>query len=267
MAVRLVKHNEKLKPAKPDIAEAYLEREKENLLEAKKELERSQLELEQFVYMASHDLEEPLRMVASYTQLLAKRYRGRLDADADDFISYAMDGANRMQKLINNMLAYSRVKTGEKKFKLIDCEAVLVSAIANLQLLTEDSGSVITYDPMPAVKGDDVQLIRVFQNLIGNAIKFCGNKKPEIHISAELKNGEWIFSVRDNGIGIADCDKDGIFNIFQRADNKEKYSGSGIGLAICKKIVENHGGRIWVDSKPKKGSIFYFTMPVWNRRK
>ncbi len=263
MSNRLLEDTKMMAAITPDFTAAYLNKEKEKFLEAKRDLDRSRQELEMFFYMASHDLQEPLRMVASYTQLLAKRYRGMLDDDADDFISYAVDGATRMQRLINNMLAYSRVdKTEENELIPTDCEYVLRSAMTNLALVIKGSGAVITCDPMPVVMADDVQLVQVFQNLIGNAIKFCADKKPIIHVGSELKEGEWIFSVRDNGIGINDLDKEQIFIMFVRAHDREKYSGTGIGLAICKKIVEHHGGRIWVESEPENGSIFYFSIPV-----
>lgn len=233
----------------PDINKMYSE-----LLETKKELE-------QFVYMASHDLQEPLRMIASYTQLLAKRYKGKLDTDADDFISYAVDGANRMQTMIKSFLKYSRADKSEKELKLTDCEAVLQSAVANLRLVIEESRAIITHDQLPSVMSDGVQLLQVFQNLIENAIKFCSYKRPEIHIGSERRNGEWVFYVRDNGAGIADLHKEQIFNIFQRAHERDTYPGSGIGLAICKKIVERLGGRIMVESELEKGSVFYFSIP------
>lgn len=263
MSNRLLEDTKMMAAITPDFTAAYLNKEKEKFLEAKRDLDRSRQELEMFFYMASHDLQEPLRMVASYTQLLAKRYRGMLDDDADDFMSYAVDGATRMQRLINNMLAYSRVdKTEENELIPTDCEYILRSAMANLALVIKESGAVITCDPMPVIMADDVQLIQVFQNLIGNAIKLCADKKPVIHVGAELKEGEWIFSVRDNGIGINDMDREQIFIMFVRAHDREKYSGTGIGLAICKKIIEHHGGRIWVESEPEKGATFYFSIPV-----
>jgi light-regulated signal transduction histidine kinase (bacteriophytochrome) len=263
MLDRLPGDNKKMAVIAADYTAAYLDKEKRNILEAKRELDRSRRELELVCYMASHDLQEPLRMVASYTQLLAKRYRGMLDDDADDFISCAVDGAARMQRLINNMLAFSRVdKKKGKELIPTDCEYVLRSAVADLELVIKESGAVITCDPMPVVMADDVQLIQVFQNLIGNAVKFHGDGKPEIHVGAERKEYEWIFSVRDNGLGIKDMDREQIFIMFVRAHDREKYSGTGIGLAICKKIVEHHGGRIWVESEPEKGSAFYFSIPV-----
>ena len=254
------------------------------------DLERSNKELEQFASVASHDLQEPLRMVASYTQLLAKRYQDKLDADANEFIGYAVDGANRMQKMINDLLSYSRVGTRGKLFETVDCTAIFNQSLNNLKMAIEETGAVITHDPLPTMMGDESQLVQLFQNLIDNAIKFRGKETPHIHISAthesrktmddgretidqlrtarlsspksqlsELKEG-WVFSVRDNGIGIDPQDKERIFTIFQRLHGRD-YSGTGIGLSICKRIIERHGGKIWVESEPEEGSTFYFTIP------
>jgi PAS domain S-box-containing protein len=224
------------------------------------ELARSNQELEQFAYVASHDLQEPLRMVASFTQLLGKRYRGQLDSDADEFISYAVDGANRMQQLLNDLLAYSRVGTRGKPLVPVDSNSILNKAMANLAYLIEDSGAVITHLPLPRVQGDEVQLIQLFQNLLINAIKFRGRELPMIQISAERKGSDWKFSVQDNGIGIASEHQERIFIIFQRLHQRADYPGTGIGLALCKKIVQRHGGRIWVKSALEQGATFCFTL-------
>jgi PAS domain S-box-containing protein len=237
----------------------------EELKQAIAALERSNRELEQFAYVASHDLQEPLRMVSSFTQLLAKRYQGKLDKDADEFIAYAVAGAERMQRLINDLLTYSRVDTRGKSFEPIDSEAVFNQAVANLRVAIKEGEAVITHDPLPPLIADDLQIVQLFQNLLGNAIKFHGKEPPRIHVSAKQEGNEWVFSFRDNGIGIAPEYFDRIFVIFQRLHGREEYPGTGTGLTICKKIVECHGGRIWVESEPSKGSTFYFTIPTIRR--
>jgi light-regulated signal transduction histidine kinase (bacteriophytochrome) len=224
------------------------------------DLARSNAELEQFAYVASHDLQEPLRMVSSFTQLLAKRYQDKLDQDAQEFINFAVDGATRMQNLINDLLAYSRVGTRGKPFRPTDGEAVFKMAVDNLARSITKNDAVITHDPLPTVSGDEVQLTQLFQNLIGNAVKFHGREKPRVHVSARQQDGEWVFAVRDNGIGMAPDQQERIFSIFQRLHHRSEYPGTGVGLAICKKIVERHGGRIWVESEVGRGSTFYFTV-------
>jgi signal transduction histidine kinase len=233
---------------------------RQDLEHSVKELARSNAELQQFAYVASHDLQEPLRMVSSYTQLLAKRYRGRLDADADDFIGFAVDGAARMQKLIQDLLAYSRVGTRDLERQSVSMDSVLEYATDMLQLVIKDTDAVVTNDSLPSIKVDERQMTQLFQNLISNAIKFRGQKPPRIHVSARRLDGEWLFSVHDNGIGIDPQYADRIFVIFQRLHNRDEYPGTGIGLAICKKIVERHGGRIWMESELGKGSTFFFTV-------
>jgi light-regulated signal transduction histidine kinase (bacteriophytochrome) len=239
----------------------------EKLSQIMAELARSNTELERFAYVASHDLQEPLRMVASYTQLLARRYKGKLDADADEFIGYAVDGATRMQQLINGLLDYSRVGTRGKLFEPTDCEAVFSYAVANLKAAIKETDAVVEHAPLPTVVADATQMVQLFQNLIGNAIKFHSEKKPEVHVGAERDGTEWIFSVRDNGIGIDPQYFDRIFAIFQRLHGRGEYPGTGIGLAICKKIIERHKGRIWVESQPEKGATFYFTLPIIREEK
>jgi light-regulated signal transduction histidine kinase (bacteriophytochrome) len=245
-----------------ELAEKMLEERTKELAERVEELARSNAELERFAYVASHDLKEPLRMVTSYTRLLARRYKGKLDADAEDFINFAIDGASRMEQLIQDLLVYSRVGIRDLFFKPTDCEVVLKQAMANLQAAIQESGAVLTHDSLPTVTGDATQLVQIFQNLIGNSIKFRGDRAPCIHIAAKDKGDEWVFSVQDNGIGIDPQYSDRIFVVFQRLHNREEYPGNGIGLAICKKILENHAGRIWLSSQPGKGSTFYFALPA-----
>jgi light-regulated signal transduction histidine kinase (bacteriophytochrome) len=234
----------------------------EALQRTMQDLKRSNAELEQFAYVASHDLQEPLRMVASFTQLLARRYQGRLDADADEFIGYAVDGANRMQRLISDLLAYSRVGTRGQPFEPVDGEAVFDQVMAGLQLAIEEQGASVTHDPLPTVVADGSQLAQLIHNLVSNAIKCHGEEPPRVHVSAALEGKEWVFSVRDNGIGIDPHYFDRIFVIFQRLHGRQEYPGTGMGLAICKRIAQRHGGRIWVESQPGQGSTFYFTIPM-----
>jgi light-regulated signal transduction histidine kinase (bacteriophytochrome) len=222
--------------------------------------------------VASHDLQEPLRMIASYTQLLERRYHDKLDKDATEFIGYAVEGATRMQVLINDLLSYSRLGTRGKPFSLTDCNEVLSRALENLRIAIEDSRAAITHGPLPSVIADGTQLIQLLQNLLSNAIKFRSSVPPEIHISAQLQAvpnagdeaglapQEWLFAIKDNGIGIEAQYFERIFVIFQRLHTREQYPGTGIGLAICKKIVERHAGRMWVESTPGAGTTFFFTI-------
>ncbi len=233
----------------------------EHLIQNVAELKRSNVELGQFAYIASHDLQEPLRMVASYTQLLSRRYKGRLDADADEFIAFAVDGASRMQRLIQDLLAYSRVGTKGQDLVETSSEEALQQALANLRSAIEEGGAQVTHDPLPPVRADERQLIQLFQNLVGNAIKYQKPGVPKIHISAAMNKGKkWDFSVEDNGLGIDAQYFDKIFGMFQRLHKRDEFAGTGIGLAICKKIVERHGGAISVESEPGHGSTFHFDL-------
>ncbi len=225
------------------------------------ELIRSNRELEQFAYVASHDLQEPLRMVSSYLELLKQRYREHLDQDAQDFIKYAVDGSARMKCLIDDLLMYSRIGTRGKLFEPTDSLKVLEQALANLRIAIEESGAAISWDPLPIVHADDTQLIQLFQNLVGNAIKYRSSDIPTIKITVEQQNHSWLFRLTDNGIGIDPRYAERIFVIFQRLHTRSQYQGTGIGLAICKKIVERHGGRIWLDKSVEKGATFCFTLP------
>lgn len=237
-------------------------RAEESAAKALHDVERSNKELEQFAYVASHDLQEPLRMVASYTQLLARRYGEKLDPDAKQFIAYAVDGANRMQRSIHDLLMYSRLSSRAQPLAPTDAHAALGEALANLSLNIKEAGAIVTNDELPTVKVDHSQLVQVFQNLIGNAVKFHGPEPPRVHVRAERGGGEWTFSVRDNGIGIAPEHFERIFVLFQRLHARADHPGTGIGLAVCRRIVERHGGKIWVESARGKGATFHFTLPA-----
>ncbi len=238
----------------------------EKLLEERNLLARSNAELEQFAYVASHDLQEPLRAVASCVQLLQKRYEGKLDERANEFIAHAVDGTKRMQALIMDLLAYSRVGTRGHAFEAVNLEETLSDALANLTVAISESGAVITRDPLPTLQGDDTQLGQLWQNLIGNAVKFrAEGRAPQIRVTARRNGDEWTFGVADNGIGIEPQYFERVFRVFQRLHTRTRYAGTGIGLAICKKIVERHGGRIWIESQPEEGSTFYFTLPATQR--
>ncbi|MFZ0847168.1 MAG: PAS domain S-box protein [Pseudolabrys sp.] len=232
-----------------------------HLMQKMDELNRSNEELGQFAYIASHDLQEPLRMVASYTQLLARRYKGKLDSDADEFIAFAVDGASRMQRLIQDLLLYSRVQTKGMELRETSSEDAFERALRNLRGSIQESGAVVTHEALPNVQADEMQLAQLFQNLVGNAIKYQGSGIPKIHVSAKMNGGnKWMFSVKDNGIGIDAQYFDKIFGMFQRLHKREEFAGTGIGLAICKKIVERHGGNIAVESQPGHGSTFSFAL-------
>lgn len=232
------------------------EAEREHLLT---ELQRINAEFQQFAYIVSHDLSEPLRMVTNFMSMLAKRYHGTLDADADEYIGFAMDGARRMQQMLTDLLAYTRAgQTPE--FQAVDCETVLERVLDALQLQIAECGATITHDSLPTVPGDATRLGQVFQNLLSNALKFRSATPSRIHVSAHYENQHWQFAVRDNGIGIDPAHTGRLFQVFQRLHTRSEYAGTGIGLAICKRIIEQHGGRIWVESQPREGSIFYFTV-------
>jgi two-component system, chemotaxis family, sensor kinase Cph1 len=241
-----------------DISE---QKEAENRLKATaRELKRSNAELEQFAYVASHDLQEPLRKVGSYMELVAERYQDQLDQDGREFIDYAVDGARRMKVMINDLLTYSRVGTKGKPFAPTDTMKVMQDVLNDLELTIQDNDARITFDSLPVVTADESQLQQLFRNLIGNAIKYRGQDPPQIHVSAQGRKRTWRFCVQDNGIGMEDRFFERIFQIFQRLHGPGRYNGTGIGLAICKKIVERHGGRIEVESAPDQGSTFYFTL-------
>jgi PAS domain S-box-containing protein len=225
------------------------------------ELKRSNEDLQQFAYVASHDLQEPLRVVSNFTQLLSRRYRGKLGADADEFIGFTIDGCQRMQQLISDLLSYCRVDTAGA-FKRVDLNEALEQALANLALAIEESGATIVHDELPAVEGDRIQIVQLLQNLVGNAIKFRDKRPPVVTIGARRDGDFWTFFVRDNGIGLDPKHAERIFVIFQRLHGRGEYKGTGIGLSICKKIVERHGGRMWVESQPGEGSAFHFTLPT-----
>lgn len=233
----------------------------QQLKQQAEDLARSNADLQQFAYVASHDLQEPLRMVASYTQLLARRYKGKLDPDADEFVNFAVTGAIRMQELIQDLLAYSRVGTRGRRLAPTNCQVVVDNVIRDLQAAIVEAEAVVSHAELPVVVADATQLNQVFQNLIANAIKFRGAEPPRVHVSAEPDGDFWRIAVRDNGIGIDPQYAERIFVIFQRLHAAHEYPGTGIGLAICKKIVERHGGRIWFESQPDEGSTFFFTLP------
>ncbi|MBH8563131.1 GAF domain-containing protein [Nostoc sp. CENA67] len=242
-------------------------RQADELAQLAHDLERSNAELKKFAYVASHDLQEPLNQVANYVQLLEMRYHEELDEDAKEFISYAVQGVSLMQTLIDDVLVYSKVDTQAIAFQLTEVETALERALSNLRQRILETGATITHDPLPTVMAGSTQLMQLFQNLIANAIKFRSDQPPQIHIGAERLEDEWLFSVRDNGIGIDPQFSDRIFVIFQRLHTRDEYPGTGMGLAICKKIIECHRGRIWVESQLGEGATFYFTIPVGGRER
>ena len=235
--------------------------DEKELTRAMNELKRSNKELQQFAYAASHDLQEPLRMVSSFSQLLERRYKNRLDDDADEFIEFIVEGAQRMKHLIDDLLIYSRVTRNEKEFEETNLEKLLTTILSNFSVSIKEKHVTITHDILPTIIADESQLGQVFQNLIGNAIKFHGKYNPKIHISFKDDKTKWTFVVKDNGIGIDKKHQKQIFEVFRRLHTRKEYPGTGIGLSICQKIIERHGGKLWVDSKPGKGSTFYFTIP------
>ena len=243
-----------------DITERRLR--EEELKKLSEELARSNTELRDFAYVASHDLKKPLQSIEGFAKLLGRRYKGKLDAKADEFIEYIGSSVKRMQELIKDLLEYSQIGAKGKKFKPTHCSGVVEKAVSNLQAAIEESNAAVTYDELPTVMVGTPQIISLFQNLIDNAINFRGEEAPRIHISAQRKGDEWVFSIQDNGIGIDPKDSEQIFGMFQRLHGSTEYPGTGIGLAICKKIVGHHGGRIWVESEPGKGSTFFFTLPA-----
>jgi PAS domain S-box-containing protein len=237
-------------------------RAEEALQKAAKELARSNEDLQQFAYVASHDLREPLRTISGFLKLLQERYAPQLDAKAREYIGYSVDGATRMSNLIRDLLEYSRAGRKTDELRPVDARQALAGALASLRTAVQEAGATVTHDELPTVHGDPTQLTQLFQNLVGNAIKFRHAERPcQVHVAAAEQQGGWVFSVRDNGIGIPPDQADRIFVIFQRLHTREQYAGTGIGLAICKKIVERHGGRISVESKPGEGSTFFFTLP------
>lgn len=227
-----------------------------------KRLAQSNKELEQFAYITSHDLREPLRMITSFLQLLQRRYEDKLDEDANEFIEFAVAGAKRLDNMTNDLLSYSRIASSKRQLKLVNFEEVLKETLQNLKIPIEENNAIITHEPLPTIKGDAKLKVQLFQNIIGNALKYRSEKTPEIHISAKKENDHYLFSIKDNGIGMSQEHLKKIFTIFQRLHTHEEYEGTGIGLAIAQKIVHQQGGTIWAKSEPGKGSTFYFTIPI-----
>jgi two-component system sensor histidine kinase/response regulator len=253
---RVVARTRELEEANQGLAREVAERQR-----AASALERSNRDLEQFAYVASHDLKEPLRKMRIYLELLQRRYQGRLEAEADQYIQLAVQASARMRALVNDLLAYARVGSNERPLERIDCSEVLQQALANLQTVIEEKHAQVTHDRLPVVKGDAIQLVQLFENLVSNALKFNQAQAPSVHVGVERQDDHWRFSVRDNGIGIDPRYAERIFIIFERLHSQEEYPGTGIGLAICKRIVERHHGCIGVESEPGKGATFWFTLP------
>ena len=233
----------------------------EKLKKLNEKLKRSNAELEQYASVASHDLREPLRMIKSFLELLEDKYADQLNEEAKSYINYAVDGAKHLDSMIIDLLDYARVGRKEIKYYEVDCEEVLKKTLLNLKSSIDENNAVITYEGLPVITGNKNQLVELFQNLIGNSIKYRDVENPNIHISAQKKEGKFLFSVKDNGIGISKKDLERIFVIFQRLHTWDEYEGTGIGLAIAQKIVIQHGGKIWAESKPGQGTVFYFTIP------
>lgn len=268
LEIRVRERTAELARANAELASEVAERRRaeSELAQRAQDLARSNAELEQFAYVASHDLQEPLRMVTSFTQLLVNRYRDKLGPDAVEFVDYIIDGSKRMRELINDLLEYSRVETRGRPLVPTDCSTVFAAACDNLRASIDESGADVTADSLPIVMGDATQLVQLFQNLIGNAIKYRSERPVQVHVEAKRHNGQWLFVVRDNGIGVEPQYSERIFVIFQRLHNRTEYPGTGIGLAICKKIVERHGGRIWLESQVGQGSAFHFLLEAINSK-
>jgi light-regulated signal transduction histidine kinase (bacteriophytochrome) len=241
---------------------AERKRAEDELQRTTDQLERSREDLSQFAYAASHDLQEPLRAVRGFVELLQRSYQGKLDAAADEYIAFAVDGASRMQRMVDDLLSYSRVGTHGKPLEPVDCNRVVDQAVADLETAVAEHSAVVTREELPTVTADRRQLVQLFRNLVDNAIKFRSDEPPRVHISARRAEREWAFSIRDNGLGIDPKYAERVFIIFRRLHEPEKYPGTGAGLAIAKRIVQRHGGRIWVESEPEKGATFSFTMPA-----
>ncbi|MBI2858850.1 MAG: hypothetical protein HYX90_07210, partial [Chloroflexi bacterium] len=264
LEVRVAERTQELQRAIERLTSEIENRKKveEALRRKSQELLVSNSELDQFAYIASHDLQEPLRMVASYVQMLGIRYEGKLDKDADEYLGYLHGSAQKMKQMLDGLMAYSEVNKQAGRFTRVSLEEALAKALDGLKALVEASDAEITHGPLPEVPGDFDQIVRVFLSLVGNAVKFRSKERPLIHVSAQLEEGQWTIAVKDNGIGIDPAYRDRVFLPFQRFHRKEEYQGTGIGLAITKRIIERHNGRIWFDSEPGKGSTFFFTLPM-----